>query len=193
MSNRALSAAVLTVLLLSLAGCGAKLPPTSVKTFKLQGGQVSFAPPPANWVRKFQRVTSKGADLGMPKGTILTLTFQQPGGNGFLAVSCVDAARDKKGLVIQLDHNQSALNTIARAVISHGGKITSQKYVKVDGENAFRMEFTSGTGALAKHGVQVNFTKGARYYEIALTVPASTFSAALPVFQRVTRTFAVKS
>lgn len=153
---------------------------------------MEFAPPPAEWERKFQTVTSSEADLGLPEGTVLSLTFQHPDGKGFLAVSSVEAATDENGKTIPLENDQDTLNKIAMWVVKREGEISNQKYVKVDGENAYRMEFSFGQDETAERGVQLHFTKGSRHYTIALTMPASKFDQALPVFNKVAETFKVK-
>lgn len=179
----------ISLLLVGCQGGAGNAPP---ETFSLRGQKVEFAPPPAEWKRNFQKVTAKDAELGLPEGTVLGLTFEHPEGKGFLVVSSVEAATDQAGKPIPLQSDQDTLNKIAMWVVKREGEIRDQKYIKVDGQEAYRMEFAFGQNETAEKGVQIHFTKGSRHYTIALTMPASKFDAALPVFNKVAETFQVK-
>lgn len=188
-----------------VAGCnGAKQQP--VETFDLYGYDIEFAPPPPDWKRTLQEAGEEAMDLGLPKDRIVAIRFDHPDGQGHLAITSIDqrvAEQDlkdkegkllhKKGELVELENDQETLDAFALWVVKRDGEITDQKYVKVDGTNAFRMLFKYNKEGTPEKGAQLHFTKNGRQYTIALNVPAEKFDAALPYFDHLGETFKVKS
>ena len=190
MSNQPRKYAIFALLFALLIGCGEKGPPSQAPaTFTLTTQKVEFAPPPADWKKHSQTVID--ADPGLPKDTVMAVIFEPPTGEGHIAVTNEPQVKNDKGKIVELEEDQDLLNKIAMAVVKRNGEITNQTYIKVDGREAYRMEFTYGDGKLKMQGVEVHFSKKGYHYALALHAPEEKFKSYAPYFEQVVKTFKV--
>ena len=197
------------IVALLASACGPQVQSQPKELFTIDGVKVEFSPPPAEWKRTLQRVGEEGKDLGRPADTIISVRFDHPGGTGHLAVAHLEQnrkiakpeVRDEDGKVtqklvfgdyIKIEDDQDTLNKIAEQVIKRDGEILEQKYVDVEGEKAFQMEYRFGTGESVEHGIQLHFTKNKRHFTVALNVPDKEFKAARPHFDNLVQSFRLK-
>ena len=193
---------LLAVAVLTLGGCqGSGAGTGAAKTYKLEGGTVSFVAPPAPW--KEDASHDGEGDLGEPKGALVAVGFRQPEHEGFLSVGTMTQRRElvkdpktkidePKGDLVELENDQETLDMLARWVIKRDGEITHQEYIPVGGANAYHMVFEMGKPDKRMKGEQVHFTKGGTHYSISMLAPAKEYSADLPHFQAMVSSFKVE-
>ncbi len=208
---------ILCIVVTLVVGCDQRLDPQPKETFTIDGYKVEFSPPPPDWKKHLQRRglddTNEEGEFGADR--ILAIRFDHPSGKGHLAVTHVRQNKkiaepqvldEKTGEVkkeavlgdyIEIEDDKMTLNQIAAQVVKRDGEIITKgghpgEYITVDGDQAFRMEYTYGKGDLLHHGVQVHMTKMERHFTIALDVPESEFAEAGPVFNLVVESFRVK-
>ncbi len=171
------------------AGCQTTPTLGPAETVSLRLQEVEFSPPPAEWERVVREVKPEEGDPGLPAGTVIAVIYNHPDGKGHIAVTGQIQATDKEGNLIELEDDQDTLNQIAMAVVKRDGEIEEQEYVKVDGKNAYRMEFSYGEGEFKQRGVEVHFTKSERHFALAMHLPESKFAEAEPIFNQLVETF----
>lgn len=185
MSNQPHKYAILALLFALLMGCGEKGPPSQPPaTFTIFKQKVEFSPPPADWKKHTQAIAEDDKD-------IMAVVFEPATGKGHIAVTNEPLAPDAKGNVVELENDQDTLNKIAMAVIKREGEISNQTYIKVDGRDAYRMEFTYGNGKLEMQGIEVHFSKNGYHYALAVHAPKDEFKSYQPYFEQVVKTFKV--
>lgn len=194
---------LLIVATLTLVGCQGG--PSGVgsgatKTYKLEGGAVTFTVPPSPW--KEELSYDGEGEPGADKGATVGVSFRRPENTGFLSVGTMKQRRElvknpksgieePTGALVQLENDQETLDMLARWVIKRDGRITHQEYVPVGGANAFHMVFEMGKEPEKMKGEQVHFTKDGTHYSISMLAPIKEYSSELPHFQAIISSFKV--
>lgn len=196
---------LLATAVLTLAGCQGNSGGSGsgvAKTYKLDGGTVSFTAPPAPWKEEVSR-DGRG-DLGADRGATVGVSFRRPEHEGFLSVATMEQRRElvtdpktkidePKGPLVELENDQETLDMLARWVIKRDGEITHQEYIPVGGANAFHMVFEMGKPAERMKGEQVHFTRDGTHYSISMLASLKDYSSDLPYFQSIVSSFKVES
>ena len=196
---------VLAAAILTFAGCQdgpGGSGSGAAKTYKLEGGTVSFSVPPSPWKEELSH--DGEAQPGAEKGAVVGVSFRKPEHEGFLSVGTMTQNRklvkdpktgieEPKGDLIELENDQETLDMLARWVIKRDGEITKQEYIPVGGANAYHMVFELGKPAQRMKGEQVHFTKGGTHYSISMLAPAKEYSGDVGYFQSMVSSFKVES
>ncbi len=173
----------------------------ATKTYKLEGGTVSFSSPPSPWKEELSHDGEK--QLGAEKGAVVGVSFRKPEHEGFFSVGTMRQNRklvtnpktkieEPTGDLIELENDQETLDMLARWVIKRDGEISHQEYIPVGGANAYHMVFELGKPTERMKGEQVHFTKNGTHYSISMLAPAKEYSSAVGFFQSMISSFKVE-
>lgn len=171
------------------------------KTYKLEGGTVSFSAPPSPWK---EELSYDGlAQPGAEKGAVVGVSFRKPEHEGFFSVGTMKQnkklVKNAKGVdlptgdLIELENDQETLDMLATWVIKRDGEITQQEYIPVGGANAYHMVFEMGKPPARMKGEQVHFTREGTHYSISMIAPIKEYSADVGYFQSMVSSFKVES
>lgn len=196
---------IVTILVTTL-GCdpGQRSGPAGAgKTYALEGGKVTFVPPPSPWKESVGTEPAQHDSGAMSdKETTIGVSFHKPDSDGFFAVGSMEQNAkvevDKDGketsrTLVELENDQDTLNIIAFWVLKRDGKILKQEYIPVAGTNAFRMEFEMGKPEEAMKGQQVHFTRDGTHWTLSMLMPAKEYSAEVKHFQNMVSSFQLES
>lgn len=197
---------VATLLVTSLSGCNPSTSSTGHgpgKQYELEGGKVTFVPPPSPWKEQLGTESAEIESGAMSdKETNIGVSFHKPDSEGFFAVGSMeqnakvetDANGKETGRsLIELENDQDTLNIIAFWVLKRDGKILKQEYIPLAGANAFRMEFELDKPEEKMKGQQVHFTKDGTHWTLSMLMPAKDYSAEVKHFQTMVSSFQLES
>lgn len=188
---------ILSILLLLFitvtSGCQDQKPVTSgpEKSYDLMGKTVTFVTPASPWVEQQQEIGPEEAELHMPEGTVVGITFHHPDNGGLIAVGAVGQNVADDGEFIEIENDQETLNQIAMWVEKRDGTRLKEDYIKVLGVNAFHMVFEVGKGERKEKGEQVHFTLDGHHYTMSMLVPLKEYSVHIDHFRNLVSSFTI--